>query len=762
MKKGFLRRTLSLVMSTVMVSSVLFAAGTTVFADATKTAGNGWVFTQASDGLYKYTDNNGYEWIYLDQSVIDNTYGHAIPMNNQEYENYDYSFKNLYFYLDENVKVTEGAVAGWACYETIDLAGHTISYEPSDYSVPMIKNGGDHPYSNISLISTSEHPASVDSYDGATIFEISGFEGRVSHASIKNVSLAGGFGKYYSEYRNSAVVVKDNARFNMYDNSLIINFASEKGGAIRCDCQTNSEDDGMITLSKATIEGCVADEGGAIYSTHKITIAGSEKTLITKNIATTRGGGICLIGPYASLTMNDESNLEITQNKCACNSELNQGGGGIYFEKQSSGLNAKRSLVVSGTLNVNNNTTDTGTKQNFYLRYGGTECNTFYISMLSWFNGGDVGVSCGTFTDGAEIVYTNTYNNYSQSGYSKMCSAFHYDDDGYFLTTGLKSVGSMEASLILSGSSDTPLMLSGYSLLLDGSGVGIKFYVYLPDSEEVGSADNNIWTAKIGPSSGSEFYVKGTEVSTLNVDKYEKENGCATFTYYVDAADMTVPINFTLEKDGIEEFTNTGLTVRSYIDAVCNNPNKFSEADRNLAIALANYGASAQTYFNFRKTDLVNKNLDYEWEYSNDYTRFLDRYNRSLDYYGGEEGPITYYGTTMSFKGQPTLKMYFKYSSSVDTSKIRLTQEMGEEIVFIEGTQYFYVAKKNMDFYGIITGSEFGILYDRGLCISFECNTIWYLFTIITSAQGTYSDKMVDLAKAYTYFLYTCAKNQGY
>ena len=761
MKRGILRRTLSVMMSAVMMSSVLFATGANIFADDTRTAGNNWVFTlDDSDGLYKHTDDDSHTWIYLNQQVIVEKYDGALPMNNRPYDEFD--FDRMYFYVDGNIKIFNGAIADWACYETFDLAGHTISYEPSDNSEPMIKNGGDQPYSYIEFTSSDFFPGTISCYSGATIFEIQGHEYRKSFVTLDNVGIAGGYNKYYYSMKNSAVVVKDNAAFTMGTNSQILNYSSQKGGAIRC------EGDGTIYLENGTISGCYAEEGGAIYSTSQVRVYGLDENLIMDNTATVRGGGICLIGDEASLLMEDMTKLKITNNKCLGSSDLSEGGGGVYFEKSSNSISSPGdSLYINGTLNVYDNDSSTAGKENFYLRYAGEDYNSFYVPNFECF-GGDVNVSCGEISDGDRIAYSDRYNSYNEQFYSNFVDGFSMDDPDYSVIPGVTSTSKMYTELVVSSSGNAPALLKGYSLVLDGDCIGIKFYVYLPDSEELGSASNNIWTAKVGPSSGSKFYVNGTTVSTLDLDSYEKKGGYVTFTYKVDAADMTVPLDFTLEKNGNEVLSKSGLTVRSYIEYISNHKNQFSTNDYNVAMSLANYGAATQTYFNFRKNDLPNKNIDYDWEYTDAQTRFLYQYSTDLYVYDhlGENAPVKYYGMTMSFKSQPTLKLYFSYSSSsdFDKSKIRLTQEEYGEIVFIEGTQYFYVALKNQDFSKIMKENDFGLMYvyyGSNHTVRIDCSTLWYLYSVITAEPGTYSDKMVDLAKAYTYYFYMCAKNLG-
>lgn len=761
MKKGLLRRTLSLMMSAVMVSSVLFATGANIFADDTKTAGNGWVFTlDGSDGLYKHTDDQNQTWIYLNQSIINDKYDHALPMNNRPYD--EYKFNKMYFYVDESIKVYNGAIADWACYETFDLASHTIVYEPIDNTVPMIKNGGEQPYSYIEFISSDELPGSITCYSGATLFEISGYDNRISYVTIDNVSLAGGYGKYYQDMKNSAVVLKNNAGFSMGMDSQILNYSSQKGGAIR------SEGNGTVSLENGTISGCYAEEGGAIYSTGQVRVCGTTETLISNNKAVKRGGGICLIGETASLLMEDMSKLKITNNTCYGSSDLSEGGGGVYFEKSSNVIpRTKESLYINGALNVYDNNSSTEGKENFYLRYAGEDYNSFYVPSFEYYEG-DVSVSYGEITDNGRIAYSDGFNSYNEQFYSNFVDGFRMDDPDYSVIPGVTSTAQMYTELLVSSSVNSPALLKGYSLVLDGDCIGIKFYVYIPDSEELGSAGNNIWAAKVGPSSGNKFYVNGTTVSTLDLDSYERKGGYVTFTYKVDAADMTVPLDFTLEKNGNEVLSKSGLTVRSYIEYISNHKSQFSTNDYNVAMSLANYGAAAQTYFNFRKTDLPNKNIDYDWEYTDTQTRFLYNYSTDLYYYDryDNNGPVSYYGMTVSFKSQPTLKLFFKYSSSdsLDLSSIRLTQELYGEIVFVEGTQYFYVALKNQDFYKIMSENDFGIIYKfsgDSTIFRIQCSTLWYLYSVITAEQGTYSANMVDLAKAYSYYLYMCAKNLG-
>lgn len=747
MKKKFLGR----VVSVITALTILMTTGAVVLADPESITADGRTYTlDPNDGLYKYVEQ-GYAtttYIYVSANIIHDKFDDTLPT----YTTGD-SFCYVNFYFADNVTITHAVTTPDGFYGTYDLNGKTITYDPDKMSAcdPLISVSGKNCLVNIKN-------GNISSPHGDPIMYIEGKDGYSSHGTIANMTVTG-FEDTTNKIGFSAVEVGPNGKINVTDSSCIKNFVSTgKGGAINASSATS-----QIYVSSSSIENCKAEEGGAIYSEGQVDFEGNVS--ITGNTATVRGGGLCLIGPSVFLSVNDRGTLKVTGNSCSGSNDIDQGGGGVYFSKNSTTHERQenRSFSINGGLKIfDNSSTVTGTKKDLYLRYAGEVYNSINLDSFGMYSDEEpgaitVGVSCGTLSGTTMVAYSGSYRE------DTIDLNIYYEDSNHIVIPTVKdpSIYKLELSVVDSNN-DVPVEVQGFSVaIMDGDSIGVRYHVYMPQSEDIGSASNPIWQAKIGPSSGYSLFVRGSESSTVNIDGFKRDGDFVTFTYYVDSTDMAVPLDFTLYKNGEKIKTVTGFSVKGYLESIMEKSSSYSTYVRRLAMGLANYGGAAQTYFGFMTNNLASEKVA-----SNKYAYELELYDYRVDYDKSTYGTFTYtdsaqgisfYGGTISFKSSPKLKLYFKLDDGVDIKNVVVTDYSTEDEITIHpvsGGKYFYITIdcgiSNLNKFTDFVLENKAVANDYGDYMN-VCG-LWYLLTVAYDNQGRFTPNMKALALA----LYSC------
>ena len=741
---------------------------------------DGYTFTYDSElGLYKTEVTNVYNNVFtyylIDQGLVDK-FGGTLPYYTKQEENMSITRR---FYLGEDITVTKGLVAPYHLAMQIDTQGRKITYDPSDISEVMWDGKTNAPAS-ISFQTSDDFiykPANngkIYSPNGASLFLI-GSEGYSSGgASLRDVDLQGGYGINYTDIRNRAVTVTGNGCLSVYFGErgcVISGFSAEEGGAIYVEGGKFAVDSGgytygaSVTLEKALITGCYAKEGGAVYLNGQMEIKGeydygneSSEFIygIKNNKAENYGGGIYVAGPYAQLSTG--GGTAITGNMCK-----DGFGGGVYIDPEADAVYNK--LLIKGcTKIVDNSDFINGVANDVYIDYkGGSRDCIFVYDMRDLFGCSEVGITGTGFSSGDVIVRGDfTYD----SELSDFKNTFFLENIDYKLLDPRKIPNSNYSDItIVKGDGTTAAALKGYSLIMDGTAIGIKFHVYMPENEDLGSSTNNIWTAKVSAASEPGLCVKGINEKTLKLDSYERDGDKVTFTYCVDSTDMTVPLKFELYKAGQTEpvDTMTGFTVRDYIDAVCKDYKKYGRYSANCAVTLAMYGAASQKYFGFRKDDLADKNLTESLkqeaafkEYELDTLQYYyDPQSANMPFSINDGEHISFYGWTMSFTGKPSVKYYFRVKDPADADKVTFDLSHyynADQVKITKLSDYYYCIKfSGLSMYDTSSTIKISAFYNGAETpeIEFFTKPINYVFWIKNDQGGYYSSEAHELAEAF-------------
>lgn len=700
MKKNLLMKVASALLSTGILISLIPSA---VLADGDVITVDGHDFIKQSDGLYKcsltmyeYWNNSAHPYTYLycllNQEIIDRDFGGTIPnIENPTQE-------NRYFYLGEDITIDHGVKVKDQSGSVIELQGRTITYDPADtdeylWDASESTNCSvDFQGSYFENESSSLSGGTISSPNGAPIAKYTGgASGSYGSVTVSGINIVGGYGTNYTDKRKSAFDLSGSADLYIYSGAVISSFSAEQGGAVKATDVTNVQITG-------TIMNCYATEGGAIYAEGRVLFGGK----LTGNLADKRGGAICLIGDdahFESFYSDDELNIPIpiiTNNTCSSYEGADEGGGGIYVDSGYS-----KPVDLSRKITINNNNRNAGSKKNLHIICNDNSQD--YITV-GYYNSDEfkVGISCYGAKSGDTVI---RYPSYSKTtGTEYYTSRFVYEVSGKSsLITSVFTHPDDDKRLILDfvyvEDTTKTTVLSGYSLITDGSSIGIKFYVSLSDYDRK-NYNYTKYSAKVSTVGEDECYLLGNNEKTLTYRDGEFENGYYTYTYYVDSMDMTVPLKFELYKEGVEEPVDTmsGFTVRDYIDTIAKNPGKYGEKGVKAAVSIALYGAASQKYFNFRADDLADKNMTGDMKAKTELSYYQNRYKTGLFYdpedtqYGSnmplsipETEHLSFYGWTMSFKGKPAMKFYFLPKEGTTIDDLYISCYLGNTSVYTKG-----------------------------------------------------------------------------
>ncbi|MCR5803777.1 MAG: hypothetical protein K6G47_05905 [Clostridia bacterium] len=729
MKKKFLLKVASALLSTGILISLIPSA---VLADDDVITVDGHDFVKQEDGMYKCQldtleywtgGSHAYHYVYnlLTQEIIDRDFGGTLP------DIVNPTQENVYFYLGEDITITHGVKVKEYSAAFIELQGRTITYDPEDISEYLWDASGIKS-SSLKLLGNYFYNEPSELYDGkvyspkgAPIARIDGESSDVcSEVRISNISVVGGYGTNYADKRYSAFNLLGYAKLYTETESIISYFSAEQGGAIRASGNTQVWINGEITR-------CIATEGGGIYSEGRVIYGGS----MTSNEADRKGGAICMVGENAQFESTYSTDgrpyyliPKITYNKCHSYEATNEGGGGIYIDS-----GRESPVILDNEINIfDNNRNMDGTKKNLYIvcddglkdyihayYYNDTE---FKVGISAYgLNEGDALIKVPSYSTSVGIAYYTDRFIYETSDNSTLeaCTHNNPDDSRHYY---------LEFEYI--ADKDKTTSLCGYSLITDGTSIGIRFCVYFSEGDIRYGLDQ--FTAKISTVDGSECCLLGSNEQTLTrVDAYAE--GYRAYTYYLDSMDMTVPLKFELYKKGKDEpvCSMSGFTVRDYIDVVISNPGKYGQAGVKTAICLALYGAASQKYFNFREYDLADSIITDDMREKVALSDQLENYKNTIFYdpadtRTGSNMPfniapsehLSFYGWTMSFKGKTSLKFYFLPMEGFTIDDFFISGYYPDNATMYAKGQYIIVQFSDITMEDVIEGGHIYIAYNQG------------------------------------------------
>ncbi len=213
--------------------------------------------------------------------------------------------------------------------------------------------------------------------------------------------------------------------------------------------------------------------------------------------------------------------------------------------------------------------------------------------------------------------------------------------------------------------------VTGYSLTLS-SKIGVNFFLELADFVLEDEQAKVVFE-----------YADITFEVPLNEGIYEDKG--YKFTCPVPAKDMTSDITCKVVASGTESKTFT-QSVKGYAETMLANPDEF-EKEIPLIKDMLNYGATAQTYFEYNTDNLAN-----DTEYLTTEDRQLEEKDFSSYTYSltPGAGDVVYYGSSLSLKSETAINQYFRIKDGVDVNSLAVTVD-GEQTEIVKNGDLYMI-----------------------------------------------------------------------
>ena len=285
--------------------------------------------------------------------------------------------------------------------------------------------------------------------------------------------------------------------------------------------------------------------------------------------------------------------------------------------------------------------------------------------------------------------------------------------------------------------------LAGYSLSLTGN-IGVNFYMELSDKI---IADENAYMQFTLPNGT----VTKVPVSEAQTNATIKEGT----TYYrfpceVSSYEMTQDIKaqmFDGNGNCGKEYT---YTVRDYAQYILNHVDLYVDT-YPFAVAMLNYGACSQKYFNQAVEELANKYLN------DDGQEIPDRFDGYIDGFVAKKAENDvlgqFAGLSMVLKSETTLNLFYEPKEGIDVSKLIFSVD-GKEITPIKRGQYYILSLENIGANELGNSKTFTVT-DGTNTLSGDYCAMMYCYQVLNAAEGTYKDDLVTLVKAFSNYAYT-------
>ena len=285
--------------------------------------------------------------------------------------------------------------------------------------------------------------------------------------------------------------------------------------------------------------------------------------------------------------------------------------------------------------------------------------------------------------------------------------------------------------------------LAGYSLSLTGN-IGVNFYMELSDKI---IADENAYMQFTLPNGT----VTKVPVSEAQTNTTIKEGT----TYYrfpceVSSYEMTQDIKaqmFDGNGNCGKEYT---YTVRDYAQYILNHVDLYVDT-YPFAVAMLNYGACSQKYFNQAVEELANKYLN------DDGQEIPDRFDGYIDGFVAKKAENDvlgqFAGLSMVLKSETTLNIFYEPKEGIDVSKLIFSVD-GKEITPIKRGQYYILSLENIGANELGNSKTFTVT-DGTNTLSGDYCAMMYCYQVLNAAEGTYKDDLVTLVKAFSNYAYT-------
>ena len=285
--------------------------------------------------------------------------------------------------------------------------------------------------------------------------------------------------------------------------------------------------------------------------------------------------------------------------------------------------------------------------------------------------------------------------------------------------------------------------LAGYSLSLTGN-IGVNFYMEL--SNQI-IADKGAYMQFTLPNGT----VTKVPVSDAQTNTEIKEGT----TYYrfpceVSSYEMTQDIKAQMFDGNGKCGKEYTYTVRDYAQYIIKNYSSYVDA-YPFAVAMLNYGASSQKYFNKAVDDLANKNLSsYDQEIPNLFNGYINGFVAKK----AENGVLGQFaGFSMVLKSETTLNLFYEPKEGIDVSKLTFSVD-GKEITPVKRGQYYILSLENIRANELGNSKTFTVT-DGTNTLSGDYCAMMYCYQVLQAAKGAYADDLVTLVKAFSDYAYT-------
>ena len=285
--------------------------------------------------------------------------------------------------------------------------------------------------------------------------------------------------------------------------------------------------------------------------------------------------------------------------------------------------------------------------------------------------------------------------------------------------------------------------LAGYSLSLTGN-IGVNFYMEL--SNKI-IADKDAYMQFTLPN-GTITKVLVSEAqtnTTINAEKTYYRFPCEVASY-----EMTQDIKAQMFDGNGKCGKEYTYTVRDYAQYLIDHVDLYQDA-YPFAVAMLNYGACSQKYFNKAVDELANKYLnDDELEIPDRFEGYIDNFvaNKAENKVLGQ-----FAGLSMVLKSETTLNIFYEPKEGIDVSKLNFIVD-GKEITPVKRGQYYILSLENIKANELGNSKKFTVT-DGTNTLSGDYCAMMYCYQVLQAQEGTFEDALVTLVKAFSNYAYT-------
>ena len=285
--------------------------------------------------------------------------------------------------------------------------------------------------------------------------------------------------------------------------------------------------------------------------------------------------------------------------------------------------------------------------------------------------------------------------------------------------------------------------LAGYSLSLTGN-IGVNFYMEL--SNKI-IADKDAYMQFTLPN-GTITKVLVSEAqtnTTINAEKTYYRFPCEVASY-----EMTQDIKAQMFDGNGKCGKEYTYTVRDYAQYLIDHVDLYQDA-YPFAVAMLNYGACSQKYFNKAVDELANKYLtDDELEIPDQFDGYINGFVAKKV----ENGVLGQFaGLSMVLKLETTLNIFYEPKEGMDVSKLKFLVD-GKEITPVKRGQYYILSLENIRANELGNSKTFAVT-DGTNTLSGEYCALMYCYQVLQAKEGTYADDLVTLVKAFSVYAYS-------